>query len=96
MEPITNKRFAQPVNLVLCVLKTEPARVWSVEDVTREITHGDMDWAQHALGQLTATGWLEMRRGKQTDRKYYRLTDAGARARMWFPDRNFPTSDSSV
>ena len=96
MEPMNNKRFAQPVNLVLICIKSEPGRVWTVEDVAGEITHGDKDWARHALDQLTAGRWLEMRQGKQTDRRYYRLTDAGVRARLWFPPRDFPTSDTSV
>lgn len=97
MKLISNKEFSQPVSSVLCVMKSEPDKDWTLDRVMQDITHGDMDYAQHALGQLTATGWLTERPGRlNPDRKYYRLSDAGRRARLWFPPRDFPTSSTVI
>ena len=97
MKPLTgNKNFGQSTNAVLCVLKSQPDRVWKLDEVIEEVTHGDVDWALNALTQLTTHGWLEMRHGLKTLTEYYRLTEAGRRAGLWFPDRDFPTADTAV
>lgn len=93
MELVSNERFTDATNAVLCVLKSEPDRVWEFEDVVRDVTHKDKSWATTSLTQLETTGWVEMRRGrKYTWRRYYRLTAAGRSTDMWFPDRDFPTA----
>ena len=93
---LTNKGLSDATNAVLCVLKSQPDRVWLLEDVEREITHKDKTWAATSLNTLTETGWLEMRRGKKyTWRRYYKLTEAGQKTDMWFPDRDFPTSTTA-